>query len=287
MKNLVIFMADALRADYFPDLKGTTVKTICQGVNTPTNFTAMLSGVSPQKHGVQFFTNQSCQVPTVLDLPDYDTSYYDHPDDPMYKILNNPPRKELEDMEEPFVYVERETSTHVIYGRNWRLDDVTIRKSKDGRAYSDMDGKEYIQRMREDKVDYIEDYEEGVEIAKKRLLELVDKLKDMGVYDDTLIIMTADHGEAFPEDGRKGIIHNVVCPEVINVKTCFYDRDLDVEEPIKTVDIIRVWRDNIMEKLEKIEIESEDIKKEAPTDTKLPEQEEKEVKDRLEKLGYK
>lgn len=90
MKNLVILMADALRADYWPDLEGTTVKTIAQGTNTPTNFTAILSGVGPQVHGVKFFTmaregyregnpqRQRCKVPTVLDLNQngYDTSYF-------------------------------------------------------------------------------------------------------------------------------------------------------------------------------------------------------------------
>jgi len=128
MKNLVILMADALRADYWPDLEGTTVETIAQGTNTPTNFTAILSGVGPEKHGVKFFTmaregyregnpqKQRCKVPTILDLNQngYDTSYFDHPDDPCYLIFNHPPRKKLEDLKEPFVYVERETATHVI-----------------------------------------------------------------------------------------------------------------------------------------------------------------------------
>jgi len=160
-KNLVILMADALRRDYFPKLPGTTVETIAQGTNTPTNLPAILCGVLPSQHGVYFFQQampgagvrrdgrqkMACQVPSIFDLEQlgYDVSYFDHPHDPMYKVLNNPPRKELKKLKEPFIYVERETATHVIYGRNWRLENVKVEDSKNGRAYYDMRGRDYIQ----------------------------------------------------------------------------------------------------------------------------------------------
>jgi len=258
MKNLVILMADALRADYWPDLEGTTVETIAQGTNTPTNFTAILSGVGPNKHGVKFFTmarngyregnpqKQRCQAPTVLDLNQngYDTSYFDHPDDPCYLIFNYPPRKELEELEEPFVYVERETATHVIYGKNWRIDDVEIAEKKDGRIYEDLRGRDYIDLMREGEVDYIEDYERGVEMAEKRLYELVDTLKDTGVYDDTLVAFTSDHGECFgPDDNCPGgWIHNKKCSHVVNIKTTFFEEDMEVDEPLLSKNIVRIWK---------------------------------------------
>jgi len=248
-------MADALRRDFFPELPGTTVETIAQGSNTPTGFTAMLTGVLPQAHGVFFFQQaidgmrengrqkSTCKVPTIFDLEQmgYDVSYYDHPHDPMYKVLNNPPKKELAELKEPFVYVERETATHVIYGRNWRTDNVKIEGTKDGRMYEDMRGRDYIQLMREGKVDYISDYKKGVQIATDRLYEFVDILKQMGLYENTLVVLTSDHGEAFPNDRRRGIIHNVVCPEVVNIKTNFFDRNIEVKEPLLSKDIIKGW----------------------------------------------
>jgi len=255
-KNLVILLADALRKDYWPNLKGTTVETIAQGPNTPQNFTTILSGVAPNKHGVKFFTmarngyregnpqKQRCRVPTILDLNQngYSTSYFDHPNDPCYLIFNNPPRKELKELEEPFVYVERETATHVIYGKNWRLDDVEIAEKKDGRIYEDLRGRDYIDLMRQEQVDYIEDYERGVEIAKERLYEIIDVLEDMGVYEDTLVIFASDHGECFPSDNCSGgIIHNKQCSHVINIKTTFYKEDMDIDEPLLSKNIVEKW----------------------------------------------
>jgi len=255
MKNLVILMADALRADFFPGFPGTTVKTIAD-VNTPKSFTGILSG--SKNHGVEFFTmaregyrkgnpqKQRSQVPTVFDLSGYDTSYFDHPDDPFYLIVNNPPRKKLEEIGEPFVYVERETATHVPYGYNWRLHDAEIAEEKDGRKYPDIRGRDYIDEMREhageERPFFVEDYEKGVELVEDRVEEIATTLKERGSYENTLFVVTSDHGDCFgPYDNCHGFIHNCVCEHVVDVKTCFYDRNVEVDEPLLNTDILEVW----------------------------------------------
>jgi len=254
-ENLVILMADALRGDFFPAFPGTTVKTIAN-VNTPKSFTEILCG--SKNHGVEFFTmaregyregnpqKQRCQVPTVFDLSGYDVSYYDHPDDPTYLIFHNPPRKKLGELEEPFVYVERETATHVPYGYNWRLHDAEIAEKKDGRKYPDIRGRDYIDKMRghadEERPFFIEDYERGVELVEDRVKELVSTLKKKECYKDTFFVITSDHGDCFGSyDNCHGFIHNCVCEHVVDVKTCFYDRGVEVDEPLLNTDILEVW----------------------------------------------
>jgi len=96
--------------------------------------------------------------------------------------------------------------------------------------------------MRKGEVDYVEDYEQGVEIAEERLYELVNTLKNMGVYENTLVVFTSDHGEAFPEDERQGIIHNVQCPEVVNIKTTFFEENISIDEPLLSKNIVRIWK---------------------------------------------
>ena len=85
-------------------------------------------------------------------------------------------------------------------------------------------------------------------MAEERLYEIVGILKDMGVYEDTLVILASDHGDAFPEDGRQGIIHNIQCPEVVNVKTTFFEEDIEVDEPLLSKDIIEQWMPDWPEK---------------------------------------
>jgi len=52
--------------------------------------------------------------------------------------------------------------------------------------------------------------------------QVIDKLKEMGLYEDTLIIITSDHGESFGEHGEKGhsyfIYHSTVhVPLIVKV----------------------------------------------------------------------
>ena len=44
-----------------------------------------------------------------------ETSYWDHSYDPLYLVLNRPDRIPLEDLPEPFLYVERGAIMHIPY----------------------------------------------------------------------------------------------------------------------------------------------------------------------------
>jgi len=239
VENLYLMMADSLRWDFVPKLKGTTVCTITQGSNTPQNFPTILAG--RRDHGVRWFVD-SIKVPTVLSLSNhgYDVSYYDHPDDPMkVHVLSDPPRKKLRDMEPPFVYIERETSTHIPYGRNWREEKIEIRRTQ-GRRYPDIWGREYVAMMMRGEVDYVSDYKKGVEKVRLRFLNHAKMLKEKGVFDNTLMILTSDHGDAWGENGRWA--HNVTTPETIHVPTVFYQRYIDnLPQPFLSRHIVRYF----------------------------------------------
>jgi len=240
VSNLYLMMADSLRWDFAPQLKGTTVCTITQGNNTPSNFPTILAG--RRDHGVGWFVD-GIKVPTVLSLKHYgyDISYYDHPDDPMrVHVLNNPPRKGLKDMRPPFVYVERECSTHIPYGRNWREEPIEIRRSQ-GRRYPDLWGREYVRKMQRGEVDFVKDYRKGVEKVKLRFLNHAKILKKKGELDNTLMVLTSDHGDAWGEHGYWA--HNVTTPETVHVPTVFYRRYFNgLPQPFLSKHIVRMFK---------------------------------------------
>jgi len=49
--------------------------------------------------------------------------------------------------------------------------------------------------------DMIRKYETGVRFADKELGQLIDRLKDAGEYENTAVVVTADHGESLTEHG--------------------------------------------------------------------------------------
>lgn len=304
--NLVLFVADALRLDYgreyLADFPGTFVEGIAQGNRTPMSFPTLVSGLGPNQHGRTEFQDPPLDEPTIFDLPElfpeYDVAFFDHPNDPVVPLLGSPPVGRLEDLEPPFIYVERELATHTPYGTNWhhQLDDGVDPfdagvgmgdKDENARAYPDysggtdvdwLDGRDYIGLMWKDAVDFQEDYERGVQMAVDRFRHHLDYLKDQGWLDDTFVVFTADHGEVWgPHDDRPGYwIHNVDCPEVIDIPVLYYDREPDVDEPVLLKDVVRQWWPNW--DLAVHEINVDEAADQHATD--------EEVEQRLRDLGY-
>jgi arylsulfatase A-like enzyme len=74
-------------------------------------------------------------------------------------------------------------------------------------------------RMTEDDVRYLNAlYDSEISFTDKYVGELLDKLKELGLYDNTLIVFTADHGEEFLERGENWIGHTkTLFQELIHV----------------------------------------------------------------------
>lgn len=298
-ENLMIYMVDALRADHWPDLPGTTVDTIAGGTGTPIAFPCLLCGVSSVEHRNQWFWNSEIKSPSIFDLEQegYDVGMFDHPADRTFDMLRHPPFKPLEQVDPPFAWVERRLETHTPYGVSWqhleRWEDIGPRPApREPRVYPEeytsgdwKDGNEYIQKMRQGEIDWKKDYEKGVERAVEDFEERVDLLERAGVLDDTLVIFTADHGEAWGGgigyDDCSHQIHNERCEHVMNIKTTFYNEDIEVPEPLRQQDTLAVWDERWYRGRDDLEMMDRE-----PNKVREGERGTEAAKERLRQLGY-
>lgn len=296
--NLLLYVTDALRWDHHPDdLPGTTIQTITEGVNTPVCFPSLLSGQPGMGHDVQWFfgVKDEVQCPTVFDLESegYDVSYFDNPLDRMFDVFRNPPFQPLQDLEEPFVYVERAVETHTPYSYTWReLDEWSALERPDPgepRTYPEdytgegwSDGKDYIELMRRGEIDYHADYEAAVEMARRRFEHLLDVLEERGLLEETYVVWTSDHGECFPSDSCDNMIHERPCPHTKNVGTTVYDRDVSIEtDLLHQRNLLSLWDERWVggrEDLPMVERE--------PRDDDIAHQAKEAAEARLRDLGY-
>lgn len=213
IRNVLIYVSDSLRWDYLPDkIKSMSLvfKTVAQSIYTPISFASIVTGLNPPRHGVLDFSDR---IPkslfTLFDLP-LEVSYWVHPHDPMYHVLNKPPRIPLEDLKEPFLYLERGIWTHIPYDPNLK---------------GKIDVREYIKRARKNYRRLKEDYRRTVERAVQEFLERINVLKRRDILDRTLVILTSDHGDILDEYGPMFHIFPV-CPETVYVPTVFIHPEL-------------------------------------------------------------
>jgi len=114
---------------------------------------------------------------------------------------------------------------------------------------------DYLKALYDSEVSYVDEY-----VGK-----LFDKLKDLNLYDDTLIIFTADHGEEFSERGNHWIGHTrTVYQELIHVpliiKVPHKNNPYVISEFVGLVDILPTLIKYLgLKTVEKVEMEGESI----------------------------
>jgi hypothetical protein len=128
--------------------------------------------------------------------------------------------KELEEMEEPFFYVERALDTHTPYGQVKHGNEIPDTYQGGGTLE--------------------ERYQKGVDSTEEHFWSHVQKLKELRLYEDTLIIFTSDHGELLGErkvfKDRTG--HNKpMCEELNVLPTVFINADVDFDRA-RTIDLV-------------------------------------------------
>lgn len=252
MKNLFIFIADSLRYDHLPDSirnEGSEVRALAPSLHTPVSLSSLVTGRSPEKHNVRGFDY------TLRD--DYETvfdrfengCFYDNEKDPIrHTVLKHTPEaKEIEELEEPFVFIERAMDSHLPYGdisHGNELGTHIGEPSANARNYADVK----------------EAYREGVRSVEEHFWNHVEELEERGLREETLIVFASDHGELLADrvNLRKRYAHaHPMSRELVEVPIVFLDQKIDAESG-RFIDIINTSL-GILEK-EKMDVESHDLR---------------------------
>lgn len=121
LKNIYIYVSDDLRYDYTPDkIKslGLSFKSISQAPFSHPSFSSLVTGVGPETHQVYNKHIDNIKGPTIFDLDKFKTSYWAESEyDSLYSIFNHPNRIDLENIDEPFILLERALETHAPFGK--------------------------------------------------------------------------------------------------------------------------------------------------------------------------
>lgn len=212
IENVCLFVSDALRRDYLPESvakMGVTFKTVAQSTFSAPSFATLATGRYPQEHGVMSFQESiGKDAPSVFNIPGVDSTFYQYLpgsrpplDDPIFDVLARQEKRQLSELESPFIYVEREFAPHFPHAD---YDNV--------RGYLESRGTDW-DRIRSE-------YEESVDTSMNVLEERMTTLEAMGVIDSTLVILTSDHGELLGEYGE--LAHGTpMTPELVYVPTVF------------------------------------------------------------------
>ncbi len=90
---------------------------------------------------------------------------------------------------------------------------------------------------------YFSQYDGGIRYTDDKFGDLIERLKEKDIYDDALIIITADHGEAMGENnvyffhGLTVSFEQIRVPLLIKTPTKKTIKSKVVEEPVSTIDI--------------------------------------------------
>ncbi|MDY6770193.1 MAG: sulfatase-like hydrolase/transferase [Candidatus Nanohaloarchaea archaeon] len=227
MKNIVVLVADALRYDAVPgrvrdEFRSGVIPTLAPSLHTPTSFASLFTARSPQHHNVRdFLQDLDPDIPTAFDQFD-NTAFYDGPDSTLDRHIFRSGGADLDAMEPPFCWIERLMETHIPYGE----------MGHDREFEWEMPGSEYREKGMRGDFDLQAAYRDGVAKLEDHVFRHIEELDDRGLLDDTLVVLTSDHGELFGERYmfRQRFEHNYPpLRPLVEVPTAFYNADVDTD----------------------------------------------------------
>ncbi len=214
IENVYVFVADSLRWDGLPSeahSHGAVFKTVAQSLYSPPSFATLATGLYPQQHSVTGWEKKfPDDVGTIFDLDGITGGFYQESgteDDPIYDAVSVDGRTTIDELESPFVYMERDMTPHVPFGDYKSVEE-----------YFTAIGDDY-ERLRED-------YQDAAAASFQKYLDRVEKIKDEFNAENTLFVYTSDHGELLGERGD--VVHTFpACPELVYVPTVVTSPSLD------------------------------------------------------------
>ncbi|MDY6773843.1 MAG: sulfatase-like hydrolase/transferase [Candidatus Nanohaloarchaea archaeon] len=234
MENVVVLVADSLRYDYVPerieeDAESDVIPTLAPSLHTPTSFASLFTAREANNHRVHDFMEElDPDVRTAFDHFE-NTSFYDGPGSSINKHIFRSESEELGEVEEPFIWIERLLDTHLPYGRIGHEREFDLDES----------GKEYVQRVVEEGT-LEREYEKGTEALEAHFHRHIEELEERGLLDDTLVVLTSDHGELLGERFllRRRYEHNYPpLRPLVEVPTVFHNSEVDTDA-MRLVDVI-------------------------------------------------
>ncbi|RDZ35272.1 MULTISPECIES: sulfatase-like hydrolase/transferase [Haloferax] len=210
--NVLLFVSDSLRYDAVQRcLDQEIVKTIASGTWSPPSFASIITGQPGPVHSVNSFDHKLTEdMPTIFDMVE-NTSFVNQGKQ-LGKVLGTETEVNevpLESIEPPFIYMERCLIPHAPYNH---AEDDYVGSVRD---YS-VSNKGNIQR----------DYYDGALNSINKFKKRIEILDDRGILDDTLVILTSDHGEILGEHGLVG--HgSTTTPELVYVPTYIHNDCVD------------------------------------------------------------
>lgn len=222
-QNIVILVSDSLRYDSVPkEISENPIPTLAPSLHTPTSFASFFTARSPDNHNVKnFIEDLNPDLPTAAEYFE-NFSFYDGLSSSINKHIFRSEPQELDDMKPPFLWIERAMDTHLPYG--------IIGHERD--ADFEISGQEYIKKGKKGEIDLEEEYDRGAKSLEKHFFRHIDELENHGIMEDTLVILTSDHGELLGENflGRRRYDHNYPpMRELVEVPTVFWNAEVEAD----------------------------------------------------------
>lgn len=226
IENIVIFIADSLGFKWLPESvaeEGVTARAITPSTYTAASIPSIMTGTYAPDHNVWKFKDRIRGIAALFEpMENYGVNVenvwgadYDDDEKPTLKFLNLTANTRLEDLDTPFVYVVHDHGGHMPYGS----------------ALSDFKPAAEFWREHSDQEDVIVDrYRDGVQSSVERFFDVLDKLRDRGILEETLVVFTSDHGELVGEYGGLYGHGNPIVPELVEAPVVFMGAGLPKNE---------------------------------------------------------